>query len=119
MIICSLSVVVLTLMGSCRSKKVNKTPEVVDDNTTSAVVDEPINSRAGNSLTPMTELPDDSKAVKEMIQESNALKQSLSTRMNSLIYGPPEVMQRRATENEVMRHKIDSIDSVIRKERQK
>lgn len=118
--VCSLTVAVLALMGSCRSKKVNKTevlPEVDED--TPEVVDEYVSSRAERNLSPTVVLNSDSKAVKDMIEESNTLKESLSRSMNSVIYGPPEVMQRRAAQNDAMRQKIDSLDAAIKKARRK
>ena len=122
LLICSLSVVVLALASSCRSKKVNKTPEVVEEeeeSTSQVVAQDYVNSRAGRSLSPILELPGDSKAVRDMIQESNALRETLSRSMNSVVYGPPEVMERRAAENAKMRHQIDSIDNEINKARKK
>ena len=122
LLVCSLSVAVLALASSCRSKKVNKTPEAVEEeeeNTSQVVAQDYVNSRAGRSLSPLLELPGDSKAVRDMIQESNALRETLSRSMNSVVYGPPEVMERRAAENEKMRHQIDSIDNEINKARQK
>ena len=120
LLVCSLSVAVLALTASCRSKKVSKSAETVLEETTpeEEVVDEYISTRT-NDLTPTAVLPDDSQAVKDMIKESNALKEEVSGRMRSVIYGPPEMMQRRAQENEAMRHKIDSLDTEIRKARQK
>lgn len=122
LLICSLSVALVALMSSCRSKKVNKAPEVEEaqeENTAQTVSQEYVNNRAGRNLSPMLELPGDSKAVKEMIQESNALKETLSRSMNSVVYGPPEVLERHAAENAKMRHQIDSIDNEIMKARQK
>ena len=119
LIICSFSVAVLALMSSCRSKKVDKAPDVPDEDSSEEVMEGYSINRMGEGLTPMVALPGDSKAVKDMIQESNALKETLGRRMNSVIYGPPEVMVRRAAENDEMRHKIDSIDARIRKERSK
>ena len=119
LLVCSFSVAVLALMSSCRSKKVDKVPDVPDDDSSEEVMEGYSINRMGEGLTPMVALPGDSKAVKDMIQESNALKETLGRRMNSVIYGPPEVMVRRAAENDEMRHKIDSIDARIRKERSK
>ena len=119
LIICSFSVAVLALMSSCRSKKVDKAPDVPDEDSSEEVMEGYSINRMGEGLTPMVALPGDSKAVKDMIQESNALKETLGRRMNSVIYGPPEMMVRRAAENDEMRHKIDSIDARIRKERGK
>ena len=119
LIVCSFSVAVLALMSSCRSKKVDKAPDVPDDDPSEEVMEGYSVNRMGEGLTPMVALPGDSKAVKDMIQESNALKETLGRRMNSVIYGPPEMMVRRAAENYEMRHKIDSIDASIRKERGK
>ena len=97
--ICSLSVAVLALVG-CRSKKELQT------------------TRA-NSLAQTLILPSDSKEVQAMIKQVNSLKKDLSDRMNSVIYGTPEVMQRRAQENRAMRARIDSLDNVINKARLK
>lgn len=121
-LVCSLSVAFLALISSCRSKKVNKAPEVTEpeeEKTTQVVAQEYISNRAGRNLSPMLELPGDSKAVREMIQESNALKETLSRSMNSVVYGPPEVLERHAAENAKIRHQIDSIDNEIMKARQK
>ena len=117
-IICSLSVALLSLV-SCRSKKVTKTPdEPGQSQETAEVVDEYISTRAGN-LNQTLILPGDSREVQDMIRQVNSLKKDLSDRMNSVIYGTPEMMQRRAEENRVMRARIDSIDNVIKKTRQK
>lgn len=120
-IVCSISVVVLGLMASCRSKKVIKTAEVTEkeDNSQELVTDEYFNSRNRNGFTPMAVLPGDSQEIKDMIRESNSLKENLSGRMRSVIYGTPEIMERRAQENAQMRHKIDSLDTEIIKARQK
>ena len=118
LIICSFSVAVLALMSSCRSKKVDKAPDVPDDDSSEEIMEGTVISRM-SGLNPMISLPSDSKAVRDMIEESNALKETLGRRMNSVVYGPPEVMERRAAENAEMRHKIDSIDARIRKERGK
>lgn len=91
--VCSVSVAVIALMGSCRSKKVNKSSESV---------------QAENVM-----------SLDEMVLRSDSLKQVLDRRSRSLIYGPPEVMQRRAAENEAMRHEIDSLDNEINKARNK
>ncbi len=110
--ICSLSVAVLALVG-CRSKKVaqqQQEPEPLQDS--ADVVDEEVSTRSG-SLTQTMILPGDSKEVQEMIRQVNSLKKDLSDRMNSVIYGTPEVMQRRAQENRAMRARIDSLDNVI------
>lgn len=117
LLVCSFSVAVLALTGSCRSKKVSKVPELIDDPKAS---DEVVNDYANSdNLSPMASLPGDSQHVKDMIKESNALKEEMSNRMRSVIYGPPEVMQRRAAENQAMRNKIDSLDTEINKARQK
>ncbi len=118
LIICSFSVAVLALMSSCRSKKVDKAPDVPDEDPSEEIMEESVISRT-SGLNPMIALPSDSKAVRDMIEESNALKETLGRWMNSVVYGPPEVMERRAAENAEMRHKIDSIDARIRKERGK
>ena len=119
LLVCSFSVAVLALMSSCRSKKVDKAPDVPDEDSSEEVMEGYSINRMGEGLTPMVALPGDSKAVKDMIQKSNTLKETLGRRMNSVIYGPPEMMERRAVENDEMRHKIDSIDARIRKERSK
>lgn len=121
LILCSISVAVLALASSCRSKKVNKTDAQVPEEPESAeeVVDEYVSTRSVHSQTPVLILPSDSKDVKEMIEQVNDLKKELSDRMNSVIYGTPEVMQRRAEENNVLRHKIDSLDNEINKARKK
>lgn len=116
--ICSLSVAVLALVG-CRSKKVaqqQQEPEPLQDS--ADVVDEEVSTRSG-SLTQTMILPGDSKEVQEMIRQVNSLKKDLSDRMNSVIYGTPEVMQRRAQENRALRARIDSLDNVISKARLK
>lgn len=116
--ICSLSVAVLALVG-CRSKKVaqqQQEPELPQD--AADVVDEEVSTRSG-SLTQTLVLPGDSKEVQEMIRQVNSLKKDLSDRMNSVIYGTPEVMQRRAQENRALRARIDSLDNVISKARLK
>lgn len=117
-VICSLSVAVLALAG-CRSKKVPRTPaEPEPPQDTADVTDEYVSSRSG-TLTQTLILPGDSKEVQEMIRQVNSLKKDLSDRMNSVIYGTPEVMQRRAQENRAMRARIDSLDNVISKARLK
>ena len=102
-IICSLSVAMLALMGSCRSKKVAKAQEVVEDQ-----------DKSSEMVTQENVLSDDSKDLRDMIEESNALKETLGRRMNTVIYGPPEMMQKRAAENQEMQHKIDSLDARIK-----
>ena len=118
-ILCSVSVAVLAMVSSCRSKKVSKTqePEPQDDDP-AELIDEYITTKSGD-LIPSVTLPGDSKTVKDMIKESNDLKETLSKRMNSVVYGPPEMMERRAAENREIRHKIDSLDTEIKKARQK
>lgn len=86
---CLLSVAVVSLTGSCRSKKVPKEKEVISSA--------------------------QSMSLDDMLFRSDSLKQVLDQRSRSLIYGPPEVMQRRAAENEAMRHEIDSLDNEIKK----
>lgn len=54
-----------------------------------------------------------------MVEEMNTIKDELNKRMNSVIYGTPEVMKRRAKENDAMRHKIDSLQNEITKARRK
>ena len=115
--ICSLSVAVLALVG-CRSKKVaqqQQEPELPQD---AADASDEYQTRA-NSLAQTLILPSDSKEVQAMIKQVNSLKKDLSDRMNSVIYGTPEVMQRRAQENRALRARIDSIDNVISKARLK
>lgn len=115
LLVCSLSVAILALMSSCRSKKVNKTaePEPVEEETN----DE--NSGSVNDYTPMAVLPGDSKEVKAKIDEINTLKDELNARMNVVVYGPPEVMERRAQENREMRVKIDNLSREINDSRSK
>lgn len=119
LIVCSVSVAVLALMGSCRSKKVDKAPEVKaeENNSPQEYVNNRPNPETGLGI--IAVLPGDSREVKEMIEESNSLRETISTRARSVIYGPPEVMERRAAENARIRHKIDSLDVEIRKARQK
>ena len=115
--ICSLSVAVLALVG-CRSKKVaqqQQEPELPQD---AADASDEYQTRA-NSLAQTVILPSDSKEVQPMIKQVNSLKKDLSDRMNSVIYGTPEVMQRRAQENRALRARIDSLDNVISKARLK
>ena len=115
--ICSLSVAVLALVG-CRSKKVaqeQQEPELPQDATDAS---DEYQTRA-NSLAQTLILPSDSKEVQAMIKQVNSLKKDLSDRMNSVIYGTPEVMQRRAQENRALRARIDSLDNVISKARLK
>ena len=120
LIVCSISVAVFALAG-CRSKKVNKSADAdaVDDNPTADVVEESDDSGTRNDLSPILILPSDSKETKELIEQVNSLKEELSGRMNSVIYGPPEVMQRRAQENRAMRAQIDSLSNEINKARKK
>ncbi len=109
-------------MGSCRSKKVNKSPEPEPDASApkqAEVVDEYIATRAGANMYPSAIMPGDSKEVKGMVEEMNTIKDELNKRMNSVIYGTPEVMKRRAKENDAMRHKIDSLQNEITKARRK
>ena len=113
----SLSVAVLALVG-CRSKKVaqqQQEPELPQD---AADASDEYQTRA-NSLAQTLILPSDSKEVQAMIKQVNSLKKDLSDRMNSVIYGTPEVMQRRAQENRALRARIDSLDNVISKARLK
>lgn len=118
LLVCSISVVVLTLTVSCRSKKVTKTPEVkIDENKMKEIVEDFNSKRDENRMKPIVALSNDSQAVKEMIEQTNSLKETLSRRMNSVIYGAPEVLERRARENNEMRRQIDSIDLKIRLER--
>ena len=117
--VCSLSVAVIALMGSCRSKKVNKTaePDVTEDLSAQEVVDEYLTRGDGERLTPVRVMPGDSQRVQDLIRQTNSLKEEVSGRMRSVIYGTPEVMQRRAQENEAMRNRIDSLDNEINKAR--
>lgn len=108
----------MTLASSCRSKKVTRNrqeAERPEDKT--EIADVPAARRAGNNLTPSVIMPGDTPKIKDMIRESNELKETLSRRMNSVIYGSPEALRRRAAENAEMRHKIDSIDAEIGKAR--
>ena len=119
MIVCSLSVVALTITG-CRSKKVNKTAQ---EDLAEAPLQEELDDQAASGsrtdMAPIVVLPGDSKETKAMIEQVNSLKDELSGRMNSVIYGPPEVMQRRAEENRQMRAQIDSLSNEINKARRK
>ena len=118
LLVCSLSVAVLTLTGSCRSKKVTKTAEVkIDEDKMQEIVEDFKSKREENRMKPIVALSDDSQSVKEMIEQTNSLKESLSRRMNSVIYGPPEMLELRGRENNEMRRKIDSLDLKIRLER--
>lgn len=120
LLVCSLSVAALALTVSCRSKKVNKQaePEPADDQL-SQDAEGTLTRRLADDMAPMVTLPDDSKEVKDMIRQVNSLKDELSGRMNSVIYGPPELMQRRALENREMRARIDSLSNEINKARKK
>ena len=115
--ICSLSVAVLALVG-CRSKKELQTQQKPEPSQDAADASDEDQTRA-NSLAQTLILPSDSKEVQAMIKQVNSLKKDLSDRMNSVIYGTPEVMQRRAQENRAMRARIDSLDNVINKARLK
>lgn len=115
--ICSLSVAVLALVG-CRSKKELQTQQKPEPSQDAADTSDEYQTRA-NSLAQTLILPSDSKEVQAMIKQVNSLKKDLSDRMNSVIYGTPEVMQRRAQENRAMRARIDSLDNVINKARLK
>lgn len=119
LIVCSLSVVALAVTG-CHSKKVNKAAqEDLTDAPLQEELDEQVASSSRTDMAPIVELPGDSKETKAMIEQVNSLKQTLSGRMNSVIYGPPEVMQRRAEENRQMRAQIDSLSNEINKARKK
>ncbi|MBR5159581.1 MAG: hypothetical protein IKW84_08380 [Bacteroidaceae bacterium] len=120
LLVCTFSVAVLALTVSCRSKKVNKQaePEPSGDEPPREAEDVNIR-RSADDLAPMLTLPGDSKEVKDMINQVNSLKDELSGRMSSVIYGPPEVMQRRAQENRDMRARIDSLSNEINKARNK
>ena len=119
LMVCSLSVAVIALMGSCRSKKVNKTaePDVAEDKSAQEVVDDYLTRSDGERLTPVRVMPGDSQRVQDLIRQTNSLKEEVSGRMRSVIYGTPEIMQRRAQENEAMRNRIDSLDNEINKAR--
>ena len=118
LLVCSLSVAVLALMSSCRSKKLNKSaePDPAQEEQTDQDADNP---GSVNDYTPMAPLPGDSKEVRKKIEEVNTLKDELSTRMNTVIYGPPAVMERRARENSEMREKIDRLSKEINDSRKK
>lgn len=115
LLVCSLSVAILALMSSCRSKKLNKSVEPVEEQNDQDV-DAP---GSANDYTPMATLPGDSKDVRAKIDQVNALKGELSSRMNTVIYGPPDVMERRARENNEMREKIEKLSKEINSSRQK
>lgn len=116
--VCSLSVAVLALVG-CRSKKELQTqPKPESQPDAADVVDGYVSTRTG-SLAQTLILPSDSKEVQAMIKQVNSLKKDLSDRMNSVIYGSPEIMQRRARENQALRMQIDSLDNVIKEARLK
>ena len=87
LLVCLFSV--LIVVCSCRSKKVSKTEEPVQKV--------------------------DAATLDKMMLRSDSLKRVLDNRSRSLIYGTPEVMERRAAENEAMRHEIDSLDNEIQK----
>ncbi|MBP5646637.1 MAG: hypothetical protein J6X21_04480 [Bacteroidaceae bacterium] len=118
LLVCSLSIAVLALMSSCRSKKLNKSaePDPAQEEQTDQDADNP---GSVNDYTPMATLPGDSKEVRKKIEEVNTLKDELSTRMNTVIYGPPAVMERRARENSEMREKIDRLSKEINDSRKK
>ena len=118
LLVCSLSIAVLALMSSCRSKKLNKSaePDLAQEEQTDQDDDIP---GSVNDYTPMATLPGDSKEVRKKIEEVNTLKDELSTRMNTVIYGPPAVMERRARENSEMREKIDRLSKEINDSRKK
>lgn len=120
LIVCSFTVAILAITG-CRSKKVNKTvqEDPIYDAPLEEALEEPDFSRSRTDMAPIVELSGDSKETKAMIQQVNTLKKELSDRMNSVIYGPPEVMQRRAEENRQMRAQIDSLSNEINKARKK
>lgn len=98
--VCFFSVAVLSLFGSCRSKKVTKTPDVTETEQT-------VNARSVNAQT-----------VRDMEVRVESLKKELDNRSRALIYGPPEIMERRAEQNRQMRTEIDSLEREIRKYRQ-
>ena len=118
LLVCSLSVALLALMSSCRSKKVNKSaePDPVEEELTDQDADIPGSS---DDYTPMATLPGDSKEVKAKIEEINSLKSEMNARMNVVIYGPPDVMERRARENREMREKIDHLSKEVNDSRSK
>ncbi len=115
LLVCSLSVAVLALMSSCRSKKLSKSVDPVEE-----LDDQDVDAPgSANDYTPMVTLPGDSKDVRAKIDQVNALKGELSSRMNTVIYGPPDVMERRARENNEMREKIEKLSKEINSSRQK
>ena len=118
LLVCSLSVAVLALMSSCRSKKLNKSaePDTAQEEQTDQDADNP---GSVNDYTPMATLPGDSKEVKAKIDEINTLKDELNARMNVVIYGPPDVMERRSRENREMREKIDHLSKEVNDSRSK
>ena len=119
-IVCSLSVLVIALAG-CRSKKVDKTvqEELSDEEFAESIEDMMVSRSRDDVAAPIVALPGDSRETREMIRQVNEMKDELSGRMNSVIYGTPEVMQRRAEENRQMRAKVDSLTNEINKARQK
>lgn len=90
---CLLTVVIVAC--SCRSKKVNKTPE-------------PEPAPAAKT-----------QSVREMQIKVDSLRHDLDNRMQMVVYGPPEILQRRGEENKAMREEIDSLENEIKKARQK
>ena len=88
--VCSVGVALVALLGACRSKKAVAT------------------DREDVKVDPQ-------ERIREMQIKSDSLKQELDRRSRALIYGPPEVMQRRADENRRMREQADSLDSEIDK----
>jgi len=97
--VCFFSLAVLSLLGSCRSKKVTKTPDVTE---TEQTVNRSVNAQT----------------VRDMEVRVESLKKELDNRSRALIYGPPEIMERRAEQNRQMRTEIDSLEREIRKYRQ-
>jgi hypothetical protein len=87
--VCSVSVLTVTLLGSCRSKKT-----VVADGSVVSSVDE-------------------QQRLRDMVIQSDSIRKVLDQRSRALMYGPPDLMERRAQENLRMRAQIDSLDAEI------
>lgn len=54
--------------------------------------------------------------MQELQHEADSLQQILDSRRRALIYGTPDVMRRRAEENQAMQDRIDSINAELKKE---
>ena len=93
LLVCLLTVVIVAC--SCRSKKVNKTPEPEPDPAAKT------------------------QSVRQMQVRADSLRHVLDNRMQMVVYGPPEILQRRGEENRAMREEIDSLENEIKKARQK